>query len=154
MKVKGLCERIVMQLTRLHIRATAMTPRLRHRFLHVTGLKEDEMVGSIMATLSVIESALKTGEPLPSRLPTPLSKKCIDRDHARAMGQLNLAELKDESYRGLCACVSAYITYLQTIDDMVIVLKEALGESHVLPEDLALLREAEDLEAGGYSDLL
>lgn len=154
MKVKTLCERIVMQLTRLHIRAISMTPRLRHRFLHITGLKDDEMVGSIMATLSVIESALKTGDPLPSRLPTPLSKKCIDRDRAKAMGQLNLKELEDEAYRGFCACVSAYVTYLQTVDDLVICLKEALGESHVVPEDLALLAEASDLERGEVGDVL
>lgn len=89
-----------------------------------------------MAVMAVVEQALKTGDPLPSRLPTPLLVKCLDFGHASNVDTISIKTLDDVDYRGYCVSMSAYLGFLSAADELVLVLKEALGESHHVPEHL------------------
>lgn len=87
----------------------------------------------------MIEQALKTGDPLPSRLPTPLVKGCLEYGYGARLDTLSKKLLQDEAYRGYCVAMSAYLGFLSSIDELVLVLKKTLGESHHVPEDLTNL---------------
>lgn len=132
-QMKKLCQNMNLALTRLLMLSTSLPLEFQQRLVSTAGILDDHAVGDIMAVLSVIEQALRSGLPLPERLPTPLVKRCHESWHARHMGvALNTTLIRDESYRRYCVAVSAYLKFLSTIDDMVLALKETLGESHVI----------------------
>ncbi|KAL5354947.1 hypothetical protein BJX96DRAFT_161450 [Aspergillus floccosus] len=134
-QMKKLCQDMNLALTRLLILSTSLPLEFQQRLASTAGILDDQAVGDIMAVLSIIEQALRSGLPLPERLPTPLVKRCHEYWQARHMGvALNTTLIRDENYRRYCVAVSAYLKFLSTIDDMVLALKEALGESHVIDD--------------------
>jgi hypothetical protein len=46
--------------------------------------------------------------------------------------------LKKEGVRGYTVCMSAYLGFLSGVDELVLALKEAVGEAHHIPDDLKL----------------
>lgn len=123
----------------LHIRAALLPVHLRTRLARVNGLLDHRSVGDVMVVLAVIEQSLKTGDPLPSRLPTPLVNGCIEYGQGSRLKKLNKDLLRDDAYRGYTVAISCYLGFLSAADELVLVLKQALGESHYVPEDLANL---------------
>lgn len=86
-----------------------------------------------MAVLSVCEQALKTGDAPPELLPTPLVQRSMEYWRAHSMDIILSTEmLKDEDYRRYCVGISAYIHFLDGVDQLVLVIKGALGESHLV----------------------
>lgn len=135
MQIKAQCELINQSLARLHIRLLLLPPDYRTRFERTTGILNHSSVGDVMVVLSVIEQCLKTGDPMPSRLPTPLVRRCLSNEVTP--GSITKNTMRDQSVRGYCVAVSAYLTFLSAIDELVLVVKGVLGEAHHVPEDLA-----------------
>lgn len=135
-KIKELVELINQFLTALHIRASLLPTHLRDRLARANGLLNHRFVGDIMVVLSVIEQSLKTESPLPSRLPTPLLNACLEHGQEAHQEVLSKELLQDEAYRGYCVALSSYLGFLSSIDELVLVLKQTLGEAHYVPEDL------------------
>lgn len=135
-QLKRAFEFINASLAQLHIRATMLPAHYRERFAKASGILDHRAIGDVMVVLAVIEQSLKTGDPLPSILPTPLLKRCLTHGHGADLSTLTIDMLKDEGYRGYTVTMSAYLGFLAAVDEAVLIIKAALGESHYVPENL------------------
>jgi hypothetical protein len=135
-RIKSIAEFINYQLAHLHIRAITLSPELRQRFTVISGMLDHHAVADVMVVLNLVSQGLKTGDPLPARLPTPLLNKCLEFGHGDNLESLSIELLKDEGARGYTVCISAYLGFLSGVDELVLAVKEAVGESHHIPDDL------------------
>ncbi|KFH47347.1 hypothetical protein ACRE_018050 [Hapsidospora chrysogenum ATCC 11550] len=127
------CEYMNQSLRRLLNLSTSLPAELQERLVQAVGFMDDRVIGEIMATLDIIEQSLRTGSPLPERLPAPLIGRFYSSWHVRNRhAMLSIALARDENYRRYCVATSAYLKFLSTIDDLVIILKARLGECHVI----------------------
>lgn len=128
------CTAISSNLTQLFYYSTALEPEMKERFAHLTSVIDSRLAGDIMAVLSLLEQSLKTGDPLPAVLPTPLLGRLIRYvDEGRAEHSLSLQTVREANFRKYCAALNAWITFIGAIDECVIVLKGAVGEEHMVP---------------------
>lgn len=136
-QVKSLCQELNQHLGRLLYLSASLPEHLQSRLANRVGLLDHHNVGDIMAVLFVVEQALKTGDPLPEVLPTPLLKRCTEyfRTHQIDIA-LTTDLIRDENYRRFCVAVSSYLKFLAAVDDLVLVLKGTLGESHIVSREL------------------
>lgn len=44
--------------------------------------------------------------------------------------------IQDENYRKFCVAVSSYVKFLGVVDELVLVVKKALGEVHVVSREV------------------
>ncbi|KAI4716426.1 hypothetical protein E4T48_07379 [Aureobasidium sp. EXF-10727] len=137
-RIKSIAEFINYQLAHLHICAATLSPELRRRFAIASGILDHRAIADIMVVLGIVAQSLKTGDPLPARLPTPLLKKCLEHGHGAAVENLTIEVLQKEGVRGYTVCMSAYLGFLSGVDELVLALKEAVGEAHHIPDDLKL----------------
>ncbi|RGP80732.1 hypothetical protein FLONG3_1207 [Fusarium longipes] len=113
--------------------ASTLPKELQDRLAHVAGILDDRSIGDIMAVLAVIEQALRTGSPLPERLPAPLIRRATDLVKSQSDDVIMTATLvQDEHHRRYCVAVTLYLKFLTSIDDLLIILKECLGERHII----------------------
>ena len=137
-RVKSIAEFINYSLAHLHIRAAKLPPELRRRFARSTGILDHRSIADVMVVLGIVAQSLKTGDPLPARLPTPLLKSCLEHGHSADIEDLTIDVLRQEESRGYTVCMSAYLAFLSGVDELVLALKEAVGETHHLPNDLGV----------------
>ncbi|KAL4732061.1 hypothetical protein ACLX1H_001068 [Fusarium chlamydosporum] len=113
--------------------ASTLPKELQDRLVRVAGILDDRSIGDIMAVLAVIEQALRTGSPLPERLPAPLIRRATDLVQSQSNEVILTATLvQDEHHRRYCVAVTLYLKFLSSVDDLLIILKEALGERHII----------------------
>ncbi|GJN80127.1 hypothetical protein PLIIFM63780_003651 [Purpureocillium lilacinum] len=127
------CHYINQSLGRLLDLSTTLPRELQERLAHVVGIDDDRAIGDTMAVLGIIEQALRTGSPLPERLPAPLVRRFFDSwqaQHRHAI--LTKTLVRDGNYRRYCVAMSSYFKFLSTVDDLVLILKGVLGECHVI----------------------
>lgn len=136
-KVQLLFQELNQNIARLLFLSASLPEHFQSRLATRAGLLNDRNIGDIMAVLGIIEQALKTGDPLPEVLPTPLLNRCVDNWQTRQLDVSFTEELmRDENYRKFCVAISAYMNFLATVDDLVLVMKGALGESHIVSREL------------------
>ncbi|KAK7216424.1 hypothetical protein V2G26_004427 [Clonostachys chloroleuca] len=129
--VQAHCQSMNQALRRLLSLSSSLPENLQDRLSQTFGVLDDRVVGDVMAVLSIVEQSLLTGAPLPERLPTPLIRQFYDTWRLKHGSQMLTKSLvRDENYRRYCVAMSAYLKFLSTIDDLVIHLKQALGECH------------------------
>ncbi|OBS25148.1 hypothetical protein FPOA_05683 [Fusarium poae] len=132
-RTKEQCQYINQALGGLLYLASTLPRELQDRLIRVAGILDDRSIGDIMAVLAVIEQALRTGSPLPERLPAPLTRRAMDLVESQSNDVILTATLvQDEHHRRYCVAVTLYLKFLGSIDDLLIVLKEALGERHII----------------------
>ncbi|KAJ4865244.1 aromatic acid exporter family member 2 domain-containing protein [Trichoderma breve] len=128
------CRNMNQALGRLLYLSTTLPKEFQERLVTALGILDDGAIGNIMAVLAIVEQALRTGSPLPERLPVPLVRTCFESlsyaQHHKI--ELSTTLVRDENYRRYCVAVSSYLKFLTAIDDLVLCLKEALGERHVI----------------------
>ena len=125
------CQFMNQSLGRLLDLSTSLPKELQDRLVQTVGILDDRVIGDIMAVLGIIEQSLRTGFPLPERLPAPLVRRFFDSWHTQN-ALLSTTLVRDEHYRRYCVAVSSYLNFLSVVDDLVLVLKGALGECHVI----------------------
>lgn len=136
-RVKTLTHSINRNLGRLLLLSAALPSPLQDRLARQTGLLDHRAIGDVMAVLAVCEQALKTGDPPPEILPAPLLRRAMEYWHDHPVDLALSPELmRDESYRRFCVALSAYLKFLGAIDELVLVVKGALGEAHLVSEEL------------------
>lgn len=136
-RVKTLTHSINRNLGRLLLLSAALPSPLQDRLARQTGLLDHRAIGDVMAVLAVCEQALKTGDPPPEILPAPLLRHAMEYWHDHPVDLALSPELmRDESYRRFCVALSAYLKFLGAIDELVLVVKGALGEAHLVSEEL------------------
>lgn len=128
------CQNMNQALGRLLFLSTTLPKEFQERLVYVLGILDDVAIGNIMAVLTIVEQALRTGSPLPERLPVPLVRTCFESLSAaqRQNIDLNTSLVRDENYRRYCVAVASYLKFLTAIDDLVLSLKRTLGERHVI----------------------
>ncbi|KAL6893256.1 hypothetical protein GGI43DRAFT_174792 [Trichoderma evansii] len=128
------CQNMNQALGRLLYLSATLPKEFQERLVYVLGILDDVAIGNIMAVLTIVEQALKTGSPLPERLPVPLVRTCFESLSAaqRQNIDLNTSLVRDENYRRYCVAVASYLKFLTAIDDLVLSLKKTLGERHVV----------------------
>ncbi|KAJ5919738.1 hypothetical protein N7454_009573 [Penicillium verhagenii] len=136
-QVKSLCQDLNQSLARLLFLSASLPEHFQTRLANFSGLLDHRNIGEIMAVLGVVEQALKTGDPLPEVLPTPLLKRCLEYWQTH-QGEITLTTdlIRDDDYRKFCVAISAYLKFLGAVDDLVLVMKGTLGESHIVSREL------------------
>ncbi|KAH6607197.1 hypothetical protein Trco_003510 [Trichoderma cornu-damae] len=125
------CQNMNQALGRLLYLSNTLPKEFQDRLVTALGMLDDSAIRNVMAVLAIVEQALRTGSPLPERLPVPLVRTCFA--HAQHHNiELNKSLVRDENYRRYSVAVTSYLKFLATIDDLVLSLKETLGERHVI----------------------
>ncbi|GAB0133087.1 hypothetical protein EsDP_00001503 [Epichloe bromicola] len=127
------CHAMNQYLGKLLVLSANLPKFLQNRLAQNVGLTENRSVGNVMSVMTIIESSLRTGSPLPQRMPVPLVESCFVTwfsHHERA--DLSVELVRSREYRQYCVAVSAYLSFLATVDDLVEDLKGTLGETHVV----------------------
>ncbi|QGA21846.1 hypothetical protein EYB26_009557 [Talaromyces marneffei] len=136
-KIKTLCLELNYSLGRLLYITSSLSIEYQELLSREVGLRSHHAIGDVMAVLGVIEQSLKTGDALPEVLPTPLVKRCFDHwVKADINLVMSMAKVKEEEYRKFCTALSSYLRFLGAVDDLVLVMKETLGEAHVVSREL------------------
>ncbi|KAG6132267.1 hypothetical protein E4U12_003272 [Claviceps purpurea] len=132
-RTRDRCYTMNQALGKLLVLSAHLPQHLRLRLGQNTGLVEDKSVSNVTCVLRIVESSLRTGAPLPERLPVPLVETCFlawNRHHEKA--ELSVELVRSQEYRQYCVAVSAYLSFLATLDDLVGDLKVTVGETHVV----------------------
>lgn len=136
-QVKSLSQDINQALCRLLYLSASLPMELQERHTLTLGVLDHHNIGDIMAVLSVVEQSLRTGNALPEVLPNPLLRRCYEyRRDANLDIMLSKEMIRDENHRKFCLAVNAYLKFLSALDDLVLVLKRTLGESHIISKEL------------------
>ncbi|KAK2462664.1 hypothetical protein APHAL10511_005397 [Amanita phalloides] len=113
-------------------------------FLRRTRFSDVDFQGDILAVITMISTALRTGQPLPQITPCPLLDKFQLRFHGlEAMHkelhedyglprQLTLDLLKDEQYMTFCVGVSTAFGMMTRLDRLMLAAKEVVGEQYYI----------------------
>lgn len=83
-----------------------------------------------MLVLRVTDQALKTGDPLPERLPTLRTATFVGSN--RHVTDLSTKLVRDSDYRRYCIAVILYLKFLSAVDSIVFLFKGELGQSHIV----------------------
>lgn len=135
-QVKALSDEINQNLGRMMYLSSSLPVYLQNRLARSAGVVDHHNIGDIMAVLGVVEQALKTGDALPEMLPAPLLKRCLEFWNSRNVDiALSMDLIRDENYRKFCVAVSSYLKFLTSVDDLVLLMKQVLGESHVVSRE-------------------
>lgn len=136
--VKRMCHSINSNLARLLLLSGSLSQKFQEDLSRQTGLLDHHNIGDIMVVLAACEQALKMGDSLPEILPTPLTRHAYDYRRANAAEvSLTPDQVCAEEYRRFCVAFSAYLRFLRSIDELVLVVKGAVGEAHLVSKDLA-----------------
>lgn len=136
-QVQSLCHELNQNIGRLLFLSASLPLDLQNRLARIFGILDHKQVGDAMAVLGVIEQSLKTGDPLPEVLPTPLLKRSYEYWlHRPVELRLGVDLIRDENYRKFCVAVSSYVKFLGVVDELVLVVKKALGEVHVVSREV------------------
>ena len=129
------CQYMNQCLGRLLYLTSTLPTELQIRLADTAGLLDERMIGDVMAVLGIVEQSLRTGSPLPERLPAPLIRRLYETWHTQPRNAiLSTSLVRDENYRRYCVAMSSYIKFLSSLDDLILVLKAALGECHIIFE--------------------
>jgi hypothetical protein len=127
-------------LTQFSLTVTKLPLPVRERFLHRVSAGDENLVADLMSTLTLLQHSLMSGEPLPAILPTPLVGRAMQFKKLRGeyQDEGNAKEyLAGQEGRQWSAAVYAFVRFLGTLDELVVVVKKAVGErSHINAEAL------------------
>ncbi|KAI5461761.1 hypothetical protein BGZ63DRAFT_356921 [Mariannaea sp. PMI_226] len=113
-----------------------MSDEQRARLIPATGAMNTDLLTELMAVLSLMQQALKSGDPLPAVLPTPLFTKAIA--HAQAHVEEGMRDstsmqdkgvMESDGVRKYIVLLNSLVQLLAALDDMVLILKRAVGET-------------------------
>ncbi|KAL3489993.1 hypothetical protein BJX62DRAFT_226240 [Aspergillus germanicus] len=137
-QVKLICQEINWALERLLCLSASLPVELQGRLSRLTGILDHRNIGNTMAVLSIVQQALETGNALPEMLPTPLLKQCHEYWQESGLEVVHdRASILDDNYRKFWVAVSSYLNFLSAIDDLVLLVKGTLGESHIISNELS-----------------
>jgi len=129
-----LCMTLNQNVTQL-LYTTRLPETLRFRFASGTGALDERLVADVMAVLTLVQLSLKTGEPLPAVLPTPLLARCFGLTRSRIEHDITQDVIvtrqlmEEEGFREYCSALTSFVQMLGTIDELVMVVKRAVGET-------------------------
>ncbi|PKS08625.1 hypothetical protein jhhlp_005012 [Lomentospora prolificans] len=135
--VQSLCQSMNRNLGRMLSLSGTLPLEYQDRLANFTGILDQRSIGEVMAVLGICDQALKTGDALPEVLPAPLVRRSFEywQQHHPVVDLACDPDLvRNEHYRRFCVALSAYIKFLGNLDELVLVLKGVLGESHLVAQ--------------------
>jgi hypothetical protein len=112
-----------------------LPPEHRDFIINSTGATNDDLIEELMAILSLVQLTLKSSDPLPAVLPTPLFSKLIGRARHKISqgssvdGMFVRDGLGSVKLRKYVVFLNALGQLLGAVDELVLVLKESVGET-------------------------
>ncbi|KAF5662672.1 hypothetical protein FHETE_7778 [Fusarium heterosporum] len=139
-RANHLCINLNVFLTQFSLTVTKLPLPVRERLLHRVSAGDENMIADLMSTLTLLQHCLISGEPLPAILPTPLVGRAMQFRKLRGEfpDEGNAKEyLAGQEGRQWSAAVYAFVRFLGNLDELVVVVKQAVGESsHINVEAL------------------
>lgn len=142
-RVCVLCCDLNTHITQLVLQTRRLPPHLRSRFLLMTGANNESLVSDLMAVLSLLQGSLMSGSSLPAILPTPLLGNAFQKRVTRSKDpdfspkqseKLTIKGiLTGDDSRLWASTLTSYMSLLGTVDELVVVLKMAVGEESEVP---------------------
>ncbi|KAJ8522296.1 hypothetical protein ONZ45_g1089 [Pleurotus djamor] len=134
-----------------------MEPAWTRAFLRRTRFLDSDFQGDVLAVISMISTALRTGHPLPQITPCPLLDRYMERNHGLNVihvdseedyglpRNLSLSTLENEQYLRFCVGVSTAYGIMTQLDRLMVATKEIVGEQyHIHGIGLGPLPRAEE----------
>lgn len=130
------CMLLNQNLTQVLLYTAKLSDSQRQRIVPATGAVSEDLITELMAVLSLVQQALKSGDPLPAVLPTPLFTKAIA--HARRHVEEGLRDSSSIPGRDVVDCegmrryiviLNSLVQMLAAVDELVLILKRAVGET-------------------------
>lgn len=120
--------------TQLLISAATLSTSLRERFSQLSSAFDERLIGDLMAVLTLVQQSLRTGEPLPAILPTPLLARSFDYSRQKLSGDFHSvlfdqSMIEDDEFRKYCLLMNAWVQLLGSIDELVMIVKRSVGET-------------------------
>lgn len=137
-----LCMSLNQSLAQLMVYSSRLPDQFRDRFFRATGAVDDRLVADVMALLTLAQHALTNGEPLPAALPGPLMERSLmSMKQQFEIERLDItkhdeAMFADPAVRKYVAATAAFVQFLGTVDELILVLKSALGETVFFVHDV------------------
>ncbi|KAF3928635.1 hypothetical protein AA313_de0206271 [Arthrobotrys entomopaga] len=130
-KIAQYLGKILESLSIMAFLTSRLTPTYKRRLEIQTDFAKTETVASIMAILGVLEGSLRTGHPLAEILPVPLLAKLRKvRAPAEGVESLTREMLNNEDWSTFVITMMAVTSLYSRIDDLVITVKDAVGEKY------------------------
>ncbi|KAF4952755.1 hypothetical protein FGADI_6508 [Fusarium gaditjirri] len=134
-RVCQLCMLIQQSVTQLLVYTTRLSDSQRKSVIQSTDKTEENMVVEVMAVLTIVQQALKTDDPLPAMLPTPLFTREVVFTRRRIQRVLGNSEfnkyyiMDNEGLRKCVVLLNALLQMFAALDELVLVVKSAVGET-------------------------
>ncbi|PCD46669.1 hypothetical protein AU210_002070 [Fusarium oxysporum f. sp. radicis-cucumerinum] len=134
-RVCQLCMLIQQSVTQLLIYTTRLSDAQRQSVILSTEKTKENMVVEVMAVLTIVQQALKTDDPLPAMLPTPLFTREVVFTRRRIQKVLDNSEfnkdytMDNEGLRKYVVLLNALLQMFAALDELVLVVKSAVGET-------------------------
>ena len=128
-----LCTILNISITQMVLYTQRLSAEQRVKFMHETGASEESLMADVMSVLTLVQQSLESGTTLPAVLPSPLIARVLLRHpDQRAYGskELVMQGVSSQSGRTWISAMSALLRLLGTIDDLVLVVKRAVGEQN------------------------
>ncbi|KAG5749736.1 hypothetical protein H9Q70_007602 [Fusarium xylarioides] len=139
-RANHLCNNLNVFLAQFSMTSTKLPLPVRERFFYRVSAGDENLIADLMSTMTLLQHSLMSGEPLPAILPTPLVGRAIQFRRLRGdfQDEGNSKEyLAKQEGRQWSAAVYAFVRFLGTLDELVIVVKKSVGErSHINAEAL------------------
>jgi uncharacterized membrane protein YgaE (UPF0421/DUF939 family) len=127
------CTTLNVSITQLVLYSQRLSSEQRAKFMHDTRAVDEEMAVDIMAVLTLLQNALEAGTALPAVLPTPLVRHVLLREPEARHGVTKvevMQALATQGTRHWISALNAYMRLLSAVDDLAVVLKQAVGEQN------------------------
>ncbi|KAE8440859.1 hypothetical protein EG329_006376 [Mollisiaceae sp. DMI_Dod_QoI] len=131
-----LCTVLNQSITQLLIYTVRLPAEQKARIIPSIGAIDGDLIAELMAVLSLMQQALKSGDPLPAVLPTPLfarsikfARQFVKQGPGETGGLFVRDGLRDEGLRKYAAVLNAFVQLLGALDELVLVLKRVVGET-------------------------
>lgn len=138
-----LCCDLNTHITQLILQTRRLPPHLRSQFLLYTGGNNESLVSDLMAVLSLVQGSLVSGSSLPAILPTPLLGNAFQKTATRSKEpDISPKQSEELTIKGIltgddsrlwASTLASYMSLLGTVDELVVVLKMAVGEESEVP---------------------
>ncbi|KAF9765451.1 hypothetical protein IL306_002261, partial [Fusarium sp. DS 682] len=134
-RVCQLCMLIQQSVTQLLVYTTRLSDAQRKSVIQSTDKTKENMVVEVMTVLTIVEQALKSDDPLPAMLPTPLFTREVVFTRRRLQKVLDNSEfnkdytMDNEGLRKYVVLQNALLQMFVALDELVLVVKKAVGET-------------------------
>ncbi|KAG1814722.1 uncharacterized protein BJ212DRAFT_1361725 [Suillus subaureus] len=141
-KILEIQMQIAYQLCHLMSTVHDLEPAWAHAFLRRTRMLDSDFQGDVLAVISLISNALRTGSPLPQITPCPLLDRFMVRHHGLNVvheesednyglpRMLTVETLENLQYLTFCVGVSTTFGIITRLDRLMVAVKELVGEQY------------------------